>query len=58
MEAESLKLAILKVDGRVDVRSATALTKRLVGPCLERNVNGEAIRCWRPCQMELRSRIR
>jgi len=34
------------------------LTKRLIGPCLERNGNGEAIRCWRPCQMELRSRIR
>jgi hypothetical protein len=27
-------------------------------PCLERSGNGEEIRCWRPCQMELRSRIR
>jgi hypothetical protein len=44
-------------DGRVYVRSTTSLTKRLTGPCLERNGNGEAIRCWRPCQMELRSRI-
>lgn len=45
-------------DGRVYVRSATSLTKRLIGPRLERNGNSEAIRCWRPCQMELRSRIR
>jgi hypothetical protein len=45
-------------DGRVYVRSATSLTNRLIGPCLERNGNGEAILCWRSCQMELRSRIR
>jgi nitrite reductase/ring-hydroxylating ferredoxin subunit len=48
----------VKASGCVCVRSAASQTKRLIGPCLERTGNGEEIRCWRPCQMELRSRIR
>jgi hypothetical protein len=45
-------------DGRVYLRSGDFPDKRLASPCLERSGNGEEIRCWRPCQMELRSRIR
>lgn len=40
-------------DSRVCVRFATSLTRRLTGPCLERNGNGEAICGRRPCQVEL-----
>ena len=58
VRARSTKGAVRVDDSRVYERCATFLTKRLIGPCLERNGNGEAIRCWRPCQMELRSRIR